>query len=153
MYLGGEMQVEYKQEFLFLVQDEVQPLAELEWEESGHPTKELCIDWHTYTQLEDLGKLRFYTARVEGKLIGYFVVLVAAPLTTIEVVGCYDSVYVHPDYRKSRVFMTLLKFVEKCLKDEGVTSVVASSSEKNPIDKLLSRVGYSPIETKHEKVL
>ena len=147
------MQVDYRQEFLSLAQKEVESLAVQEWEESGHPTKELCIDWNTYTQLEEMDKLQFFTARIDNKLIGYFVVLIIPPLTTKEIIGYYDSVYVHPDYRKSKVFLTLLKFVEKCLKEDGIKSVVASSSTKNPIDKLLSRVGYSPIETKHEKVL
>lgn len=147
------MQVEYRQEFLSLSQKEIEPLAVQEWEESGHPTKELCIDWDTYTQLEEMGRLQFFTARIDNKLVGYFVVLTIPPLTTKEVIGYYDSVYVQPNYRKSRVFLTLLKFVEKCLKEDGIKSVVASSSTKNPIDNLLSRVGYSPIETKHEKVL
>ena len=92
MYLGGEMQVEYKQEFLHLTRDEVQPLAEEEWEESGHPTKELCINWDTYSELEGAGRLQFYTARADEKLIGYFVVLVGYPLTTTAKTGYYDSV-------------------------------------------------------------
>jgi hypothetical protein len=36
--------IKYQQEFLCLAEQEVTPLAELEWEESGHPTETLVID-------------------------------------------------------------------------------------------------------------
>ncbi len=147
-------EVEYKQEFLCMAQDEVQPLAEMEWEESGHPTTKLNIDWDTYAKLEDLGKLQFYTARKDSKLIGYFVVLLVNPLTVAhETVAYYDSIYVHPDHRRSRVAINMFSFVEKCIKSDKITRVVASSSSMNPIDKLLNRLGYSEIETKFEKVI
>lgn len=137
-----------------MAQEEVQPLAEMEWKESGHPNLELDIDWTTYTQLEDLGKLQFFTARKEGKLIGYFVVLLIKPLTAAnETVAYYDSIYVHPDHRKSRVALKLFSFVEGCLKYDNIGRVIASSSSINPIDKLLNRLGYNVIETKFEKVL
>ena len=33
--------IKYQQEFLSQVEEEITPLAELEWEESGHPTEPL----------------------------------------------------------------------------------------------------------------
>ena len=94
------MVIKYQQEVLSLAQDEVAPLAILEWSESGHPT-----------------------------------------------------VYVHKDYRKSTVGKRLFKFVEMCLKEDGITRVMASSSKKNPIGNFLTRMGYHEVETKYEKEL
>lgn len=146
--------ITYKQELLSLVEDEVRPLAELEWEESGHPTQNLNIDWEAYFRLEDLGQLKFFTARDGNLLVGYFVVLIMTPLTSKhEPIGYYDAVYVHPDYRKSSTGRKLFKFVESCMKEDGIYRVVASSSSKNPIGNFLTRMGYSEIETKYEKVL
>ena len=148
------MSITYQQEFLSLVEDEVTPLAALEWEESGHPTETLVIDWDAYFALEEVGRLKFFTARKEGLLIGYFVVLITSPLTTKgSLIGVYDAVYVHKDYRKSTVARRMFKFVEGCMKEDGVYRVLASSSSKNPIGKFLDRLGYSEIETKYEKVL
>ena len=148
------MTIKYQQEFLSHAEEEVTPLAELEWEESGHPTESLVIDWDTYFALEEAGRLKFFTAREEGKLIGYFVVLIISPLTTKgELIGAYDAVYVHKDYRKSTVARRMFKFVEDCMKEDHIYRVVASSSSKNPIGKFLNRLGYSEIETKYEKVL
>jgi GNAT superfamily N-acetyltransferase len=144
----------YQQEFLCHCENEVRPLAELEWEESGHPTEALVIDWDSYFGLEEAGLLKFFTARKEGILVGYFVVLVSQPFTTKgQLVASYDAVYVHKDYRKSMVARRLFSFVESCIKEDGIYRVVASSSKKNPIGAFLNRLGYNEIETKYEKVL
>ena len=45
-----------------LAEDEVTPLAVLEWDESGHPTQDLHIDWESYNRLEEGGQLKFFTA-------------------------------------------------------------------------------------------
>jgi len=148
------MSVSYKQEFISYSRNEVEPLAELEWEESGHPDKYLNIDWDTYYDLEGRGLLKFFTARKDGVLIGYFVVILTGLLTSKgEVIGAYDAVYVHKDYRKSMVGKRLFDFVEKCIKEDGINRVIASSSKKNPIGNFLTRLGYNEIETKYEKVL
>ena len=154
MFGVERVEVNYRQELISYAKDEIEPLAELEWEESGHPTQELKIDWDAYYDLESRGVLKFFTARQEGKLIGYFVVLCVTPLTAKgETIGYYDSVYVHKDYRKSSVGKRLFKFVETCIKEDGIERVIASSSKKNPIGKFLNRMGYFEIETKYEKVL
>ncbi len=146
--------LKYQQEFLCLAEQEVTPLAELEWEESGHPTETLVIDWDSYFALEEVGRLKFFTARKDGLLIGYFVVIITSPLTTKgELVGSYDAVYVHKDYRKSTVARRLFKFVEDCMKEDGIYRLIASSSSKNPIGRFLNRLGYKEIETKYERVL
>ena len=148
------MSITYQQEFLSMCQDEVIPLTKDEWLESGHPTKELKIDWEAYYNIEYHGKLRFFTARDGKKLVGYFVVILTNPLTCKDtLMAYYDSVYVAKSHRKSMVGRRLFKFVEACLKEDGVDSVVASSSKLNPIGNFLSRLGYNEIETKYEKVL
>jgi GNAT superfamily N-acetyltransferase len=148
------VEVKYQQEFLSQVEDEVTPLAVLEWEESGHSTENLNIDWETYFALEEAGRLKFFTARDGDRLVGYFVVLVITPLTAkADLVGVYDAVYVHKDYRKSMVARRLFKFVEDCMREDYIYRVVASSSSKNPIGRFLERMGYGEIETKYEKVL
>ncbi len=146
--------VKYQQEFLSQAEQEVAPLAELEWEESGHPEHTLVIDWDSYFALEEMGRLKFFTARKDGLLVGYFVVIITSPFTTKgELVGSYEAVYVHKDHRKSMVARRLFKFVEECMKEDGIYRVIASSSALNPIGKFLDRMGYGEVETKYEKVL
>ena len=148
------MGITYQEEFISYARHEVEPLAELEWEESGHPTEALSIDWDAYYDLEGRSLLKFFTARKDGLLVGYFVVILSGLLTSKgEVIAIYDSVYVHKDYRKSTVGKRMFDFVEKCIKEDGIKRAVASSSKKNPIGNFLTRLGYNEIETKYEKVL
>ena len=142
----------YTQEFLCMCQHEVEPLAQLEWLESGHPTEELDIDWDTYNTLEEQGLLKFFTAREEGKLVGYAVVLSFSPLTMRgRRYSIVDAIYVDKSYRG--IGKKLFGFVESCLKEDGVERLIASSSSINPIGSFLSRMNYVETETKYEKVL
>jgi hypothetical protein len=145
--------IEFRQECLMLCEDEVSPLAALEWEESGHPTESLCIDWDQYAALENVGMLRFFTARDGSALIGYIVVIVMSPLTTKgSLVAVLDSAYVAKPYRGKTGYQ-LFYFVETCMKEDGVFRILASSSAKNPIGAFLERMGYCEVETKFEKAL
>lgn len=135
-----------------VAEQEIAPLAELEWEESGHPTETLCIDWDRYFHLEEQGVLKFFTARDGDRLVGYFVVIYVEPFTTKgSPVAVYDAVYVDREYRG--IGRKLFRFTEECIREDGIYRVVASSSVKNPIGKLLERMGYFEVETKYEKVL
>lgn len=145
--------ITYQQDFLCLCEDEVAPLAELEWAESGHPTETLCIDWEKYFELERDGVLRFFSARDDGKLVGYIVVIVISPLTTkYSPVALLDSVYVDKNYR-GKTGSKLFKFVENCVREDGIHRILASSSAMNPIGSFLERMGYFEVETKYEKVV
>lgn len=144
--------INYQQEFMCMAEQEIAPLAELEWEESGHPTEPLRIDWERYFDLEDQGVLKLFTARYEGNLVGYFVVIYINPLTTKgNPIAIYDAAYVDRNHRG--IGRKLFSFVEKCVKEDGIQRVLASSSAKNPIGNLLERMGYQEIETKYEKVI
>mgnify|MGYP001555473404 FL=1 len=143
-----------QQEFICVCDKEIQPLAEREWEESGHYDVPLDINWDAYFEYEEAGKLRLYTARDEGKLIGYIVVLLIEPLTTkSEVVGYFEAAFVDRPNRQSRLGLEIFRFAESCLKKEGVTRVIANSSAKNPIGKFLEKMGYKELDTKYDKVL
>lgn len=145
--------ITYQQEFLSMCEHEVTPLAELEWEESGHPTEGLCIDWEQYFALEEVGALKFFTARKNKELVGYIVVIIMSPLTTKgSLVAVLDSVYVAKPYR-GKTGRKLFDFVEICIRDDGVYRIVASSSAKNPIGAFLERMEYCEVETKYEKAL
>jgi GNAT superfamily N-acetyltransferase len=145
--------ITYQQEFLSMCEAEVAPLAELEWQESGHPTESLCIDWEQYFALEEAGYLKFFTARKGEELVGYIVVIIMSPLTTKgSLVALLDSVYVAKPYR-GKTGRKLFDFVEACVLEDGVYRIMASSSAKNPIGAFLERMGYCEVETKYEKAL
>lgn len=144
--------VEFQQEFIVNCYKEIEPLARLEWEESGHPTEPLEIDWDTYFNLEGSGALKLYTCRHKDLLVGYFTVVLIRPLTMKNTpTAVLDAVYISKDHRG--IGRRMFQCVEQNLKEEGYNRVLASSSVKNPIDDFLLRMGYTEAETKYEKVI
>ena len=148
------MSVTYQQEFLRIIQPEMSGLIEADWDEVGHAGLTLDVDWEGYLSIEDRGDLLVFTSRVDGTLVGYFIVVKIPSLQskgTIFVAN--EAIFLHKDYRKSRIGLKLFDFAEKCLKEDGHKSLFVTTTEAHPIDKLLVRRGYKKIETRFEKVL
>jgi transketolase C-terminal domain/subunit len=57
----------------------------------------------------------------------------------------------HPDYRKGFMGIKLIKFAEKCLKEDGISVLVINSKTHKPFDAILRRMGYSHIENVFSK--
>jgi len=146
--------IEIKQTFLYLHQEEVQELAEKEWQESGHLELPMNINWEVLLDMEESGVAKFYAAFKDGLIIGYVLVLVTESLVMMGTkLGHIEAIYVTKDNRKSRVARDLISFTEKCLKGLGVERVIANSSAKNPIDRFLKMLHYQILETKYDKVI
>jgi hypothetical protein len=72
--------ISFQQESLVTTKEDARPLLEKHWEEIAlnKDVIKLNPDWDAYADLEDAGILKIFTARSDGKLIGYFVVFVKA---------------------------------------------------------------------------
>jgi len=71
------VQVKFAQEFLISCRDEAQVLIQQHWQEIAmHKSKiKLNPNWDAYEALEASGQLSIFTARLKGKLVGYFVTI------------------------------------------------------------------------------
>lgn len=150
------MAVSYQQEFLSQVEEDIKPLLEKDWLEIEHnkSVKTLDPDWDAYYNIESSNMLRIFTARDNIKLVGYFVVLLIPSLHNKGLVqGVVDIIYLDKEYRKGFTGYKLFKFSEKCLREDNIKVIHVTTTEVNPIDPILDRLGYSKIETKFEKVL
>lgn len=150
--------ITYQQEFIAgCDRVEAETLMKIDWDEIDHPGKgsEFSIDWDTYRALEDMGGLKVFTARTDsGSLVGYFSVVLSPSLNSKSVVNVIsDAFYLHPEYRKGFAGVKLFKFVEKCLKEDGLNNLVVTSTAAYPIDNFLTRLGYSKAETLYQKDL
>tara|TARA_R110002167_G_scaffold284302_1_gene489455 strand:- start:3332 stop:3784 length:453 start_codon:yes stop_codon:yes gene_type:complete len=148
--------VSYQQEFLSQVEEDIKPLLEKDWLEIEHnkSVKTLDPDWDAYYNIESSNMLRIFTARDNIKLVGYFVVLLIPSLHNKGLVqGVVDIIYLDKEYRKGFTGYKLFKFSEKCLREDNIKVIHVTTTEVNPIDPILDRLGYSKIETKFEKVL
>lgn len=148
--------ITYQQEPLCKVLVEIKDLIALDHVEVGAVNEEytLEIDSTIYQILEDKDRLKVFTARFQGKLVGYFSVVIAPDLHYKgKLVAINDVIFLHPDYRKGTAGVKLFKFVEKCLKEDGFKQLQVTYTERFDISSLLLRLGYSKIETKFEKRL
>jgi hypothetical protein len=51
------------------------------------------------------------------------------------------------------VGVRLIRFVERCLREDGMTSLCVVSTAAYPLDRLFQRLGYAPAETRLVKDL
>ena len=148
------MELVYKQELSHSVQESIENLAVIEWEELQDDPDTMNIDWDKYKQFMDLNILKLFTVSHNGTVVGYLSTFVTSPLTNKdEVVSIYEAVYIRKEYRAYKTARGLFTFVENCMKEDGVSKVIATSRRKRPISIILKRLGYEELETKYEKVL
>ena len=150
------MTVKYQQEFLSQVQSDIEPLIKLHWEEIALNKDNIKLnpDWNAYHDLEVAGKLKIFTARVDSSLVGYFVVLLGNNIHYKDhVFASNDVIYLHKDYRKGFAGIRLIKFAEKCLKEDGVSVLVINTKSHKPFDKVLERLKFKPIERVYSKFI
>lgn len=150
------MPITYQQESLVTCKADAQDLLQQHWEEIALNKDfiKLNPDWEAYYNLEEAGSLKIFTAREGSKLIGYFVVLCRKHLHYIDHVFAFnDILYVQKDYRKGLVGAKLMKFAERCLKDDGVSVMIVNTKRHKPFDTLLEWLGYKHIENIYSKTL
>jgi len=116
--------------------------------------QKLDLDLDSYSILEQNNQLYLFTCRDKGKLVGYFTAIVIPNLHikgSTRVVN--DAIFLDKPYRKGFTGIKLIKFAEACIKKDGHSTLSISTTELNPIDSLMLRLGYSKISTTFEKVL
>lgn len=136
--------------------DEALPLLHTHWLEISHDLDiPLDPDVDRYSELDQEGKIRIYTARVNGVLVGYVVFFLVINLHYRSSFQAHaDLVYVDPARRNSTIGLRLLKFAEAELRDENVQLADHHVKLAHPaLGVILERMGYEPVETIYRKRL
>ena len=131
------------QELASEVWDEIMPLLKNHWQEIAH-YKDIPLDpdYSVYKQMEDMGALRVYTVRKEGKLIGYSAFFIRQhPHYKSSKQAVQDIIYVDPAHRGG-VGRRLIKECDELLKAEGVQVVYQHVKAAHNFGPLLERMGY-----------
>jgi len=150
------MSITYQQEFLDTVEKDIKPLLQDHWEEIAVNKSVIKMnpDWDAYHSLEDNGALKIFTARSDSDLIGYFVVLLRNHIHYKDhIFAANDVLFLKQEHRKGLTGPKLMKFAEKCLKEDGVSVLVVNTKRHKPFDGLLEWLGYSHVENVYSKYL
>ena len=146
--------IEYKQEFLCTCLDDIKPLLKDHWEELALHQDEIKLepDYDRYLQMED--KLKVFTLRDRGELVGYLIVIVDNHLHYASTLwATTDVFYLKPEYRNMSFGSTLLQFCEDCLKEDGVDVFMVGMKVHRPFEELVESLGYKPVELTYGKKL
>lgn len=139
------------------VQPEIAELCKLHWEEIALDKDiPLAPDWDAYARLDDAGMLRPYVARNEGgELVGYSVFFVSPAMHYRHSLQAnQDVVFLHPDYRRGRLGMSLLTLAEDSLRAEGVQVIHHHVKQAHPaLGRVLERMGYGVADIIYKKRL
>jgi GNAT superfamily N-acetyltransferase len=133
---------------------EIGPLLQAHFDEIAHDRTLKLEPYHlAYMQFEAAGSLRCYTARVEGKLVGYLVVVIAPHMHYVSLLqATQDVIYVDPEHRKSGTGLGLLRFAERHLEQDGVDVISQHVKIAHPtLGKVLEHMGYEPVDTIYVK--
>lgn len=131
----------------------VEQLLEKHWQEVAFfEDIPLDPDWEAYQAAESIGRLRIFTVRVRGELVGYAAFLINRnPHYKGSWQAAQDVLFVTPEHRNGRIGAHLLLFAERHLRTETPAVQViyqhSKASEDLDIGPLLERVGYELVDT------
>ena len=122
---------------------------------------ELDPDWDRYHSLEQAGLFRLFTARTvlaKGEpydtLVGYFGVFVMPHMHYKgHEFATNDVIYITPKYRKGFAGIRLIRFAERCLKEDGVSVLQINTKAHQSFAPVLERMGYQLNDLVYGKLL
>lgn len=111
-------------------------------------------DWDKFEVLDELGNLVIVVARDGGDIIGYLVFIVDNHIHhKSKLFAISDLLYVHPDYRNTRVFSSMVDYSESFLEDLSVDVVLITFKSYADHPELMSTLGFGKFETVYSKIL
>lgn len=115
----------------------------------------LDVDWARYEEADRKGQGLIITARDEGSLIGYFIVMLLPHMhyKSAGTMGYPDVYFVLPEYRKAGVGAKLIIATEIACKAIGVTKIYMSCKVHQDHSRLFELLGYKPSDLVFTKVL
>ncbi len=148
--------ISFARELLCEVVQEVQPLLELHYAELTLHKDVIKLDprWDDYILLERMDRLAIFTARDEGRLVGYSAFFVNRHMHYSDLVTAQNDVlYLHPDSRRGTTGLRFIDFVEAPLRDMGVRKLVYHIKFSLDWRPILHRRGYADEEVMCAKLL
>lgn len=137
-----------KEDISFLIQDNYDEV------EIDTDKLKLMLDWDSYEKLQSVEMLHIYTARLQGIMVGYLVMVTTPSLHCLgEVMALSDVVYVAPKHRVGNVGTSIIKYAESDLHRLGASTMHITTKAHAPFDKLLERQGFTFAEKVFQKYI
>lgn len=130
---------------------EALPLFDRHYAELGR-TDALMPDHALAMRLDGDGKLACYTARVDARLVGYALFIVA-PMAHYKttVLAELDLLWLAPEHRRGRDGIRLIRFAESDLAARGANVVRLRAKLDTTLSRLAGLLGYVEAERVYER--
>lgn len=133
----------FQREQFAAILPELKPLLQLHWEEVAfYKDIPLDPDYDTYIAVENIGKLRVFTVREQGELIGYAIFFIGHMHYKSTPIATQDVIFLHPDHRGRGA--RLILYCDFQLASEGIQVVMHHTKMAPGLDfsPILKRLGY-----------
>ncbi len=144
------MPVNFAHESFTNVKNEIKPLLDEHWQEIAlnKDSVKLNPNWRAYADLASSGGLRVYTARQDGNLVGYFVLIVSESIHYKDhLFANNDIIFIKKNHRKGTAGIRLIKYAVNSLKSEGVTLININTKTHQSFGPVLKRLKFDHIES------
>ena len=146
-----DIPAEEYQDFLILVEriedvlEEIKPLHAAHWSETEtyRHGVQLNPDYAYMVNAERSGRFILFTVRHEGLLVGNCMMYLSRSTHTQKWVAEEDTIFILPEYRKGRLGVRLIRYVEDVLRNMGITEIRITVKTVNTVAKLMMRMGYA----------
>lgn len=149
------MNINYAIESLSDTQDEIKPLAKQQWSELRYEPiaeEEFNPDMDGLLTMEQIGSLLVITARDEGTLVGYLILLCSEMINHAGVYHATENaMYVMHTHRRHGVAQSLVKHAEMICKNNGVKYLSFTVTPTLDYSPLLDEAGFTRTEVVHTK--
>lgn len=136
--------------------EEVKPALPRHWEELALNKEEVPLDpqYDLYLKHDAEGRLLAVTLREAGKLVGYFIGLIA-PGFHYKTCLTYtmDIFYVLPEHRGQKGGALMVGFLEEELKRRGVNRMFVGTKCHKDAGYLFEKLGFNKVEVYYSKWL
>jgi hypothetical protein len=136
---------------------ELRPLFHLLWDDVAVDKDRFVAkcDEEKYAACNAIGMLHLVTARSEGRLVGYFVMLVNPNPHYLGagLMAFTDMYFLLPEFRKGTTGVKLFSFMEESLREKGVVKAYTSHKLHRDRGTMLQMLGWTPTDMVYSKVL
>lgn len=136
--------------------EEVKPLLQGHWDELALNKDRVPLDpqYDQYLKYDNEGKILVVTLRAGGRLVGYFVGMIA-PGFHYKTCLTYimDIFYVVPEFRGKNGGVLMVQFLEKELNRRGVNRMFVGTKCHKDAGYLFEKLGYDKVEVYYSKWL
>lgn len=150
-YAGCTFQVERLQSIV----NEIHPIHQEHWlETEGYRHGvEFNMNYDYPITVEQQGKFIQFTVRKDGKLIGNCGMYLSKSNHTQQWMAIEDTIFILSEYRKGRLGIRFIKYVEDILRNMGISELQVTVKTVNKVNELLQALGYKQTAFQLNKVL